>query len=521
MQFLRTVLVGALSFGLAELCQAQSNLSWPYSGQNLSNTRSAPGETKVGVDNASRLATKWVFNTYGDITATPSVDAAAKVLYVPDYAGYLYKINTDTGKAIWTLRLSDYGLPSGTYSRNTPAISGNMIVLAAGGALGRLPEQPVLLAIDSATGNLIWRVQADPDPYALMTGSPIVYQGAAYIGISSEEEILPNPTFRGSIAAFDLATGSLLWRQYMVPLGYSGGAVWSGTPALDVERGLLYITTGNNYTVPEHVEKCEQMNALDPIRLPRCQDPKNYFDSVVALELKTGKVKWGTRLSLDDAWLAICLFPIPSTCPKPTGDDYDFGSGANLFTALINGKQTDVVGAGQKSGHYWALNRDTGAILWNDEVGPGGKLGGIMWGTATDGHYVYIAEANGEQKPYLLRPSGTPWNGGSWKALDAATGNSVWQVKDPGKSTVFTESPAMTLGPVSVANGVLYAPSMSGFVYALDASSGRVLWSFDTGGSVAGGAAIVDGVVYWGTGYFFFGLGTSNHKLFAFALPPQ
>jgi polyvinyl alcohol dehydrogenase (cytochrome) len=82
--------------------------------------------------------------------------------------------------------------------------------------------------------------------------------------------------------------------------------------------------------------------------------------------------------------------------------------------------------------------------------------------------------------------------------------------------------PTLALGPVTVANGVVYAPSMSGFVYALDAHSRNVLWSYNTGASVNGGAAIVSGTVYWGSGYGHFPhnspVGTSNNKLFAFSL---
>jgi polyvinyl alcohol dehydrogenase (cytochrome) len=84
-------------------------------------------------------------------------------------------------------------------------------------------------------------------------------------------------------------------------------------------------------------------------------------------------------------------------------------------------------------------------------------------------------------------------------------------------------TPSLPLGPVTVANGVVYVPSMSGFVYALSASSGATLWSYNTGASVNGGAAVVNGSVYWGSGYGHFPnpspLGTSNKKLFAFSLP--
>jgi polyvinyl alcohol dehydrogenase (cytochrome) len=71
---------------------------------------------------------------------------------------------------------------------------------------------------------------------------------------------------------------------------------------------------------------------------------------------------------------------------------------------------------------------------------------------------------------------------------------------------------------MSVANGVVFAPSLSGDMVALDASNGKTLWKFASGGSVVDGPSIVDGVVYWGSGYGHFGIGTPNNKLFAFEL---
>jgi hypothetical protein len=66
--------------------------------------------------------------------------------------------------------------------------------------------------------------------------------------------------------------------------------------------------------------------------------------------------------------------------PILAGKDSDFGAGANLVSAIINGVATPLVGAGQKSGIYWALSAKAGAVVWHTVVGPGGKLGGMEWG---------------------------------------------------------------------------------------------------------------------------------------------
>ncbi len=71
---------------------------------------------------------------------------------------------------------------------------------------------------------------------------------------------------------------------------------------------------------------------------------------------------------------------------------------------------------------------------------------------------------------------------------------------------------------MSVANGVVYAGSLAGQMYALDARTGDIVWGFASGGSVIDGPSIVDGVVYWGSGYRKTRGGVGNNQVFAFAV---
>ena len=333
-----------------------------------------------------------------------------------------------------------------------------------------------------------------------------------YQGISSIEEGLaaqpsyPCCTFRGSIVALDARTGKMLWKTFDMPDnggqlgGYSGGAVWQ-PPAIDPRRGLLYVGTGNNYTAPPNVLACQAANPL----ATNCTAPDDYFDTALALDLNTGNIVWSKRLQGFDVWTVACFFPASSiNCESPSSPDYDLGgSGPNLLG--------DIVGFGQKSGIYWALDADTGGIVWSAVVGPGSTLGGMEWGTATDGERIYAAIGNDAQKSYLLK-SGQRISWGSWSALDTRTGQIIWQTADPTPGTIDT-------GAVSVANGVVYAGSYSGSMYALDAHTGNILWSFSSGGSVIDGPSIVDGTVYWGSGYSRIPPGIGNNKLYAFHLP--
>ena|SRR5438874_6869651 len=172
----------------------------------------------------------------------------------------------------------------------------------------------------------------------------------------------------------------------------------------------------------------------------------------------------------------------------------------------------NILGIGQKSGIYWALNPSDGAIIWSTVVGPGGVTGGIQWGTATDGTRIYAAITNSSHATYTLANGGPTINWGSWAALDPRTGSILWQVPDP------TED-AVDPGALSVANGVVYAGSYSGSMNALDARTGAVLFTFASGGSVIDAPSIVTGTVYWGSGYRRIAPGIGNNKLYALSLP--
>ena len=271
-------------------------------------------------------------------------------------------------------------------------------------------------------------------------------------------------------------------------------------------RHLLYVGTGNNYTAPQSVLDCEKQALATGDLTADCAAPDDHFDSALALDLTDGHIVWSKRLLSYDVFTNACIYaPAESLCPIPPGPDYDLsGSGPNLLPG--------IVGFGQKSGKYWALNPDNGEIRWSTQVGPGGSTGGIQWGTATDGRRIYAAIANKDGNPYTLIPDGEEITWGAWSALDVRTGRLIWQTPDP-------TTGAADEGSVSVANGVVYAGSESGFMYAFDAASGKILWSFNSGGSVIDGPSIVDGVVYWGSGYNDSNA-FPNNKLYAFSLKP-
>ena len=543
---------------------ATPNATWPTGGQNLDNSRYQAAESAISAANASTLAPKGGFGTGGafltgggDVSATPAVDG--RRLYFPASNGTLFAVDRTTGATVWTASIPDLtqikpanGATGSDYARATPAIAGQVLIIGTQSGKFQTPDfataHPDLagtyvLGLDKNTGALLWKTKVDSHFAAIVTQSAQVDGNTAYVGLASNEEAFANQdlsggipytccSFRGKFVALDVKTGQIKWATYMVPdePGYSGAAIWGSTPAIDKQRGAIYITTGNNYSLPADRITCVD-NATTFADKQACL-PGNIFDAIVSLDMKTGAIKWAYRALASDAWNTDCGLPgfseggtNPGNCPPGAGPDYDFGQGPMLLTTKVGGKPTDVVGAGQKSGDFLTVDRDTGALIWLTHVGPGGLTGGLQWGSATDGKRIYVAESNSAD------PSTLGW----WSALDPSTGQELWRTYDPGTGIGGEPCPFFpgctwaaagvafgysAQGPVSTANGVVYACSLNPIganMVAMDAATGQIKWTHASGSSCLGGAAIAGGTVYWGTGYRSFApLTTAGDRLFAF-----
>src|SRR5262252_2254897 len=423
-------LVAAVVLTAQEPSRAASS-DWPMFGQNLNNT--ASNESNTGVD-PSKLKVKWVFTTGGDVSARAAV--VDGVVYFPDWGVNLWAVNAKTGVALWGVQLGSYfGKPAGSiHSRTSPAVANGTVFVGT-------QEGALLLAIDARSGALKWATQLESpatDPFALITASPAVSGGYVYTGVASNQEGLAAfiPGFvccnaRGSVVKVDASSGAVVWKTYTVPSGYSGGGVWGSNVVIDEKRKSLFVGTGNNYsesTDPAYVE-CRAAGGSKS----SCASPNNHVDSILALDLGTGAVKWASKFVSwnqtsppyfapvsdgSDDWNVDCFPGLGSgaNCPKNPGPDYDFASAPNLITYNGPGGQKTILGAGQKSGIYYALDPDTGAELWQTQVGPGSSLGGMEWGSASDGIRIYVAISNFYGIPTQFGA------GGSWAALDPETG---------------------------------------------------------------------------------------------------
>lgn len=504
---------------------------WINHGGGLTNRRDAPNETDITVDSVRNLTQKWKFVAGLDITATPAIDD--NVLYFPSWNGNVYAITADTGQLIWQQNLSQLtGLSytgfirnvNTTVARATPSIAGNLLLVGLYGPAS-------VLALNRSSGDVVWTQKLDSHPRGLITMSGTAYNGGFYVGTSSSEESLPIDaccTFQGAFFKLDVLTGSILWRTPMLPdnkgqLGqYSGVALWGSSPSIDPKRNAVYIATGNIYTAPPDVALCQekQNNKTTPDYPDPCVTSENHEESMISLDLDTGNIKWYKELGGYDAWFNACKNLSVPNCPPGPNPDADFGEAPMLLTIDVQGVERDVVIAGQKSGFVWALDCDNGSIVWKAVAGPGGPGGGGNFGAATDGKRVYTNIVNGKNLNFTLVPSNAVTISGGWVAMDATTGTILWSTADPANGTDY--------GPVTVANGVLFAGSVNatGPVFALDASTGEILWEASTNATVYGGFSVSSGCAYVGSGYGVnSGAGhktfTSGTSLFAFCVPGE
>ena len=510
-----------LSLALTGNTFAGSGSDWTMIGFDPTNSRDQPNEHDISPANVSQLAPKWIATTAGDVSATPAVVDGA--VYFADTGGMLWKLNAATGAVIWSNPISFYTGVAGDTSRTSPVLDGNTLLI---GDLND-PTGANIMGIDATTGALQWIEKADPDPHSIMTGSPVLVGDTAFWGTSQSG----TPTYPGALVAFNALTGAILWRSYSLPNpsgtpgGYSG-AVMFGSPSVDVQDGLVFAGFKMYTSEPASVSTC---NASQPFGFAEsCEQAGSYFSSLVAFNMTTGSVVWSYRVFGPSAYAQECG-SLPATvtwCPAESDNvSWDIGGSApNVFQ--LNGRT--VVGIGEKSGVYALLDAKTGALVWNTLIGPGGDQGGMEWGTAYDGTRIYVSITNQHHIPYDLTENGvltsTVATGGSWAALDPATGKILWQVADPQTESVpgFTNVGVWDLGPVTVANGVVYVSSMAqtgSDMYALDAATGQILWQYSAGSSVNASPAVVDGSLYWGSGYAKSKPeGDGNTKFFAFSI---
>jgi polyvinyl alcohol dehydrogenase (cytochrome) len=482
-----------------------------------------PSPSALTAANVDRLTVKWRFDTGAIVTASPTVarvtvpgEGRIAVAYVQSWDSNVYAIRVRDGSELWRFAAAPQpGAPfPNAGSAHVENIDGQDRVFVGAGEF--------MYSLDAASGEEIWRFAAgtgcgEPPGLCAFDGerneiesSPIVADGTVFFGMDVNEFV----GAKGGFFALDAADGRLRWffdlesGSTCTPLvtddirrfdGYHSAAelglpadffstrpgcdfdrtgtgcanVWS-SPAVDFSRGQLYVASSN----------CETDTLPATDRPPPPMPP--YDEAIFALDFAGTPVwRWRPR--------------------EVDNDDLAFGAVPNLFTAVIAGREREVVGIGNKDGTYYLLDRDgenelTG-IRWNDanrsalpywstRVVPGGFAGGIIGTPAVDdaADRIYFGTAPGTGDPFSpQRPT--------VHALDAGTGAVLWQ------NTAETDADT-TFAPTTAVPGIVFAGSVvSGHLRFYDATDGTKLGAVSTGGfAVASGAAVIDGVVIVGAG---------------------
>ena len=482
---------------------AQTTANWNGWSPAAENTRFQTAEQAgFSLGQVRHLKLKWAFGFQGDVTAFAAPSVLYGTLFVGSAGGVVHAVDAKAGCLYWV------------FQANGPVRAAILAVRNGSGYSLVFGDQTGwVYSLDAKSGKLLWKRRVDDHEATRLTASPITLNGVVYISASSWEETrstepeYPCCTFRGSVTALRVRDGALVWKTYTIDppkktgvnsagatqWGPSGAPVWS-SPTVDTKRSVLYITTGDNYSSPATVTS----------------------DAIAALDIRTGRMLWSQQTLPNDAYTSSCRTQGPN-CPAEKGPDYDFGSSA-LLVHTARGR--DILVAGQKSGVVYAFDPDQkGKILWQTRVGKGGLNGGVQWGMASDGQFVYASVNDTSGVMNRSGPVGgatfDPAQGGGLTALRIEDGSKAWFAPshpcDPPRPGCSPgQSSALTLIP-----GAIFSASLDGHIRAFATEDGEVLWDFDTakdfntlnsvaahGGSIDGaGPVVAGGMLYVNSGY--------------------
>ena len=455
----------------------------------------------------SAMEVAWAIGFPQATTMRSQPAVVGKTLFLPvgDNARvFAIDISTDRPCLHWVYT-SDVPLRSGAGYGEIPGSKRKVLVFNDAAARIHL--------IDAATGKLIWKKHVGIMPLSNTTGTPVIYGDRVYVPLSASEiNVGGDDSYEcckthGAFTALDVKTGRTVWFTHTMvdakPVrdrgdgkmmwGPSGAPIWT-SPALDLKRGLIYVGTGEATSAP----------AADTT------------DSILALDMKTGKIRWKFQATADDIFLTTCMArPKNLNCPREGRLlDHDFGASV-VIAQRPDGR--DIILAGQKSGTLWALDPDNrGKLLWSREFGKGSPIGGIHWGLAFDGTRVFTPIHN-FPGPDGLDPNQTP----GLHAVDVETGKVLWSFEAKsdcsGDRAVRLKGCKGNIGmsaAPTVIDGVIVQGSVDSLLRVFNRETGELLFTFDTARSfptvngVPGtGGAIDNASIVAANGYLFFNAG--------------
>ena len=511
--------------------------SWlTYNGSYMSQRYSRL--TQIDQDNVEDLELRWLLQNqvFGAWQSSPIV--ADGVMYLTERPNSIMAVDPVTGRVFWKYvhTPADNALVCcGANNRGVAVLDDRVF-------MGTLDAR--LVAVDRINGELLWDVEVgDVNLAYSVTMAPLAVKDKIIVGVGGGEFGI-----RGYVAAYYAETGELAWKTYTIPApGEPGHETWEGddwqyggapvwiTGSFDPEENLTYWGVGN---------PGPDWNAA--------QRPGDnlYSDSVIALDADTGELRWYFQFTPND------------------GYDYDAVQVPVLADMEWRGEQRKLMLWANRNGYFYVLDRTDGKYLlgspfvrvnWSsglDENGrpiptpqpedmptyPGNQGGTNWyppsWSPRTELFYFsawedYATIYEPEESEYVpgraflgggfevLTPApGAPGVGigrtnpinnwtdevghASLKALDPRTGEEVWE---------FEQFDVSDSGMLTTATDLLFTGGREGYIHALDAVSGELLWKQNLGGQIvmAPITYMIDGVQYLSF--------ISGHVLATFALP--
>ena len=465
-----------------------SETDWPtYHGDESGNRYSKLSQ--INTSNVQRLAPKWVFNfpNAARLEGTPIV--AGGLMYVTA-ANECWALDAGTGHEVWHFQQPRtrglVGNASGGINRGA-AILGDRLFMVT--------DHAHIIALNRHTGQLLWDTEmADWHQNYNATSAPLVAGGVVISGTAGGDE-----GARGFIAAYDPATGKEVWRFWTVPRpGEPGSETWIGK---QIEHpGAVTWMTGSYDPVADLVYWATGNPGNDMVGDERGGD-NLYSSSVVALEGKTGKLRWYYQFTPHNVW------------------DYDAQAPFALVDATWKGQPRKLLLHADRNGFFYVFDRLNGELLlakafvekltWAKEIGPNKRPvvnpnqdpttegtrvcpsleGATNWystsfNPSTGLYYVQTLEDCATfTKRDVPWKAGSGYMGGTWRrepgqqilrAFDIATGTPRWELPQTGPANSWG-------GALSTAGGVVLFGEDGGLFTAVDAKSGKRLWQWPTG----------------------------------------
>ena len=448
--------------------EVTSEADWPTYNGGVEGNRFTT-LTQINKSNVSRLAPRWMFTlpNAGNLQVTPIVVEGVMYITGPNEC---YALDAGTGHQIWRYqRPRTKGLTGGG------AGGTNRGAVYADGKIFMNTDNAHLIALNRADGTLLWDTEiADSKLNYSTTSAPLPVGNLIITGTAGGEE-----GARGLIAAFDQKTGKEVWRFWAVPapgepgsetwkgkgIEHGGGAAWF-TGVYDQSTDLVFWQTGNP--------------GKDYDGDDRGGD-NLYTDCIVALDAKTGKLKWHYQTTPHDLW------------------DWDTTETPLVIDTTWEGKPRKLLVQGNRNGFFYVFDRTDGRLLLAKQF-----IKDLTWakGIGPDGRPILTPDQLPTEKGTHVCPSqdgATNWYSPSW---NPATGLFYMQTNE--KCSIYTKSPdefALGRAFLGGAQRVDATPKPVRILRALDLHTGAVKWEVPQIGvadSWGGTLATASGLVFYG-----------------------